>query len=137
MFEEKRIYKLTEVQTPTDEAIKRENISACAKMMASQTQTLCTGFKIGEYLFLNDATSEDGAHEYAVMKIKQEIDQPQTTLKVILCDKIESATMDWMGYAAARRFIEKIIDGLYVTPLRADIKIYIDTSIHHSCRYCQ
>ena len=39
-----------------------------AHKLAESTWCLCTAFEIGDYLFLNDATSEDGAAEYAVVK---------------------------------------------------------------------
>ena len=39
-----------------------------AHKLTESTWTLCTGFQLGEYVFLNDSTSEDGAQEYAVVK---------------------------------------------------------------------
>lgn len=42
-----------------------------ADMLTQRTWTLCSGFCVeghGGYLFLNDATSEDGAGEYAVIR---------------------------------------------------------------------
>jgi hypothetical protein len=48
-----------------------ESAAALAKMLSGQTWTLCSAFFVSghpEYLFLNDATHEDGAGEYGVAK---------------------------------------------------------------------
>ncbi len=45
-----------------------ENPEELAQKLVGTTWTLCTGFRIGAYYFLNDSTSEDGAQEYAVLK---------------------------------------------------------------------
>jgi hypothetical protein len=39
-----------------------------ARTLTDRTWTLCTGFRLGNYLSLNDATSEDGTGECAVVK---------------------------------------------------------------------
>jgi hypothetical protein len=36
--------------------------------LVNHSWTLCTGFRCGPLLFLNDATCEDGAQEYAVIR---------------------------------------------------------------------
>jgi hypothetical protein len=43
-----------------------EDPAQLAEWLTQRSWTLCTGFAIAGYLFLNDATSEDGAQEYAV-----------------------------------------------------------------------
>lgn len=46
-----------------------ESAETLAKMLTESTWTLCSGFFVAghpEYLFLNDATHEDGALEMAV-----------------------------------------------------------------------
>ena len=48
------------------------------------TWTLCTGFSLQGFLFLNDSFSEDGAQEYAVVRDGQQI---------------ESITVSWMSRA--------------------------------------
>jgi hypothetical protein len=38
------------------------------------TMTLCTGFRLGDTLWLNDSFSEDGAQEYAVLRNGRQIE---------------------------------------------------------------
>lgn len=52
-----------------------ESAGALARMLAQQTWTLCSAFCVAgreEYIFLNDATSEDGAGEFAALKLLPE-----------------------------------------------------------------
>ena len=65
-----------------------------AHKLAESTWCLCTAFEIGDYLFLNDATSEDGAAEYAVLKKPATAEAPYM--------QIESITASWMSEAPAR-----------------------------------
>ena len=58
MFFKKRIWQVIKVNTPEE----------LAEKLTNYTWTLCTGFKLGDYYFLNDSTSENGAQEYAVLK---------------------------------------------------------------------
>jgi hypothetical protein len=44
-----------------------ENADALVHELKRCIWCLCAGFQVGRYLFLNDATSEDGAQEYAVL----------------------------------------------------------------------
>jgi|GEM_PF-379314 len=57
-----------------------------AEKLSSLTWCCCQAFSIGNYLWLNDATSPDGAQEYAVLK--REGDR---------LTQIESITMSWMN----------------------------------------
>ena len=50
----------------------------------------CNGFRLDEYLFVNDATCADGAQEYAALK--QDGDH---------FVQIESLTFSWMDYEKA------------------------------------
>lgn len=67
-----------------------------AKKLTDFTWTLCTGFKHGGRLFLNDAFTEDGAQEYAIVK-----DGVQ----------IEGITFSWCTYEKALAYIHKIDAG--------------------------
>ena len=58
MFHDRRTWCVSPVETPEELAEKLTEHSWC----------ICTGFEIQGYLFLNDATSEDGAQEYAVVR---------------------------------------------------------------------
>lgn len=59
---------------------------------------LCTGFRIGGLLLLNDAFSEDGAQEYAVIR---ESDGAQ----------LESLTVSWMEPPALREALAALLAG--------------------------
>ncbi len=65
-----------------------------------RTWTLCTGFRLGGYLFLNDSTSEDAIQEYAVVKEDTRM-------------QIESVTFGWMDEANRLSFIHEVLAGQY------------------------
>lgn len=67
-----------------------------AEMLTQHSWTLCSGFRLGHLLFLNDATSEDGAQEYCVVR---EADGAT----------VESITMSWCTEERARRLIEDVL----------------------------
>jgi hypothetical protein len=77
MLHDKRIWCITPVSS-AEELIDR---------LHRHTWTLCTGFRLGEYLFLNDATGEDGAQQYAVLH-----DRGEGRFR-----QIESWTVSWMN----------------------------------------
>ena len=101
------------------------------------TWTLCTGFRVGHFLWLNDATSEDGAGEYAV------IDE-HTGLQV------ESITASWCKPYSVLQYAEEFINGVYwkskwaVKPYQpfkgeplAELARRVDsTSSGHTCHRC-
>jgi len=70
-----------------------------ADKLKESTWTLCTGFRCGRFLWLNDSTSEDAVQEYAVVR---ESDMFQ----------VESITVSWCtkerlyGYAVAPGSVE-------------------------------
>jgi len=57
MFFERRCYTVREY---TD-------AGELAERLDDTTWTLCTGFRIGDVLFVNDSTGPDGAQEYAAL----------------------------------------------------------------------
>ncbi len=78
--------------------------SESAQWLASQlTQSTwcgCNGFRLGEYLFVNDATCADGAQEYAVLRLEGD-DYVQ----------IESLTFSWMSEDRALDLIQRVLAG--------------------------
>lgn len=70
--------------------------------LTDQTWCLCTGFELGGYWFLNDATHEDGAAEYGVVKIEGPDGRPL---------QIESITFSWCDCAHALALIEHTLRG--------------------------
>src|ERR1700676_5567233 len=76
-----------------------------ARKLTETTWTLCTGFYVEGHpndLFLNDATSEDGAGEFAV--IKGGLDAGEHI-------QIESITFSWCGYEQALHFVRQALTG--------------------------
>jgi hypothetical protein len=74
-----------------------------ARMLVERTWTLCSGFYVhghGDHVFLNDATSEDGAQEYAVARRSAEG-----------WLQIESFTMSWSDEGRALLLIKEILAG--------------------------
>ncbi len=62
--------------------------------------TLCTGFRLSGYLFLNDSTSEDAVQEYAVVR-EQDLKQ------------VESITFGWCSPENALLYVQEAIAGKY------------------------
>ena len=61
MFHDDRVWRVIEVESP----------EKLAHLLTETTQTLCSAFAVAghpDYLFLNDATCEDGAAEYGVVR---------------------------------------------------------------------
>lgn len=78
-----------------------------AEMLTQRSWTLCSGFYVvghEDYLFLNDATHEDGAGEFAA--IHGAIEAP-------VHEQIESITFSWMSREEALRTIRKTLAGEY------------------------
>ncbi len=72
MIHEKRRFQVTTVETQ-EELIEQ---------LTQHSWTLCTGFRFNGFLWLNDAFSEDGAQEYAVI-----LEEKMT--------QVESITASW------------------------------------------
>lgn len=96
MFHSKRRWCLSEV----------ESAERLGDMVSQCTWTLCSAFYVRDhpkYIFLNDATHEDGAAEYAVL-----LRMPDGTFV-----QIESITMSWLSKEGARATVEKTLVGDY------------------------
>lgn len=62
---------------------ERFSPASLARTLTEHDWTTCSGFRIGNLVFLNDATSADGAQEYAVFD-------------ELIGKQIESLTVGWM-----------------------------------------
>lgn len=82
-----------------------ESPEQLAEWLTQRRWTLCTGFEVGGYLFLNDATGEDGAQEYAVVK------RPASTAEPFL--QVESISMSWCERELALGHVGKTVAGDY------------------------
>lgn len=90
MMNDHRAFRVVDVDTARELA---ENLST-----PGRTWCLCAAFRYKGLLFLNDAFSEDGAQEYAVVR---ESDNQQ----------IESITFSWISIAEAQDSIEELETG--------------------------
>lgn len=74
--------------------------------VSEHTWTNCTAFKVDEYVFVNDATSGDGAQEYAVLM--RENDQ---------WFQIESWTCSWMDDDTIRKCFAELPTSEFKRPV--------------------
>ena len=73
-----------------------QSVGELVENLTEHTWTLCTGFSLGEFLFLNDSFSEDGAQEYAMVRDGRQI---------------ESLTFSWMSRAEAWSDVDWLVRG--------------------------
>jgi hypothetical protein len=76
MFHRGRTHRVAEIETAAE----------LAERLVEHTWTLCTGFRHGGLLWLNDSTGPDGAQEFAVVREGRQI---------------ESITFSWCSRAEA------------------------------------
>jgi hypothetical protein len=93
------------------------------------TWTLCAAFSVEghpDYLFLNDATHEDGAGEWGIVK-----KVPSGFIQV------ESVTFSWCDRAQALAYIKTALSGAWDQPGGQVITPTIQTPREHgTCRHC-
>jgi hypothetical protein len=83
-----------------------ESAEVLARMLTASTWTLCSGFSVkahDSYLFLNDATHEDGALEMAVVKKQSDSSFLQ----------VESITFSWATEEEALAYIRDALAGKF------------------------
>ena len=81
-----------------------ESSESLATMLVQSTWTGCQAFILGGYLFANDATSGDGAQEYAVLK-------PSADGNSLV--EIESITFSWCSEERALELIRDTLSGKF------------------------
>jgi hypothetical protein len=101
---------------------KLESFKELAEILFAGTQCLCTGFQLGDFIFINDSTSEDGAQEYAVVKHGMQI---------------ESLTVSWVD--SIRELLD-LFHGVMEagdTPMKLKLEnLKLDYSPYHHCYLC-
>jgi len=99
-----------------------------ARDLTEQTWTLCTGFELEGYLFLNDSTSENGAQEYAVV-----LPLPDGAYV-----QIESITFGWCSFERGLIHVKSIIAGAAdQREFRHAVVPQLDTpEVHGRCPLC-
>src|SRR6266498_2111845 len=76
-----------------------------ARKLTQHTWTLCTGFHVKghpDYVFLNDATHEDGAGEYGILKVCHG-----------MYWQVETITFSWCTPERALEHIQRALAGEY------------------------
>ena len=98
-----------------------------AEQLTQSTWCCCNGFRLGGYLFVNDATGPDGAQEYAALKPLGE-DYVQ----------VESLTFSWMTREKALDIIRRVIAGEFDHEHYGNIKRQrMQTPAEHGrCHHC-
>lgn len=92
MLHDKRVWCVSSIASAEELARKLTEMTWCG----------CTAFAISDYLWLNDATSPDGAQEYAVVKRDGGNGKPV---------QIESITFSWCDEAQALDYIRRTLAG--------------------------
>lgn len=90
MLHRKRIWSFTPA----------ESAEWLAEQLTECSWCCCNGFSLGGYLFVNDATCEDGAQEYGVLR---KLDDHYV--------QIESLTFSWMTPERALDLIRRVLAG--------------------------
>lgn len=88
----------------------------------------CNGFRLSNYVFVNDSTSADGAQEYAVLR-------PDKSDYV----QIESLTFSWMSEGAALKITQRVLSGEFdnfVFGERIDRRRLQTPAEHDRCHLC-
>lgn len=118
MFELNRIHNLHQL-TDADQLFEKLRLSQC----------LCTTFQVGDYYWLNDASCEDGAWEYAVYK---GINNSQYL-------KIESVTVSWCTDEKLMTYIRECLAGEWDNNPAWLHSEPVELNFNHgdSCRFCR
>ena len=74
---------------------------ALAEKLSNHSWCCCNGFRLGKYLFLNDAFSEDGAQEFGVL-----IDDGGDVYR-----QLDSATISWMEADDVLAYVLSVSNG--------------------------
>ena len=124
MFFEHCVLKIREVASPEE----------LAHFLTEMTWPLCQGFVVAghpDYLFLNDATSEDGLAEYAVV---------HGGLDATSRRQVESITFSFCSYRRALRLIREALAGAFdhnpYFPPTVELRLQTPAA-HGTCRFCR
>lgn len=102
-----------------------------AQMLTQRTWTLCSGFIVAgqeDFLFLNDATHEEGAGEWGILK--GGMAGPHTQL--------ESITFSWCDEQKALSFIRQALAGeMNASEFARPVTVRLETpELHGRCHLC-
>lgn len=103
------------------------SVEELVEQLHNHTWTLCTGFQIGKYLWLNDSFREDGAQEYAVF-------MPNDIGMYI---DIESITVSWCSIERLCEHINTCLSGAWDVNRYGEYILHIDSpEEHRRCPLC-
>jgi hypothetical protein len=102
-----------------------------AHKLTERTWTLCSGFSVEghpEYLFLNDATHEDGAAEYSIVRRIGSAEYVQ----------IESITFSWCSWQEALRYVQQALAGdMDGNDFARPVTVHLEAPEQHGrCHHC-
>ncbi len=105
-----------------------ESAGELAEKLTDQTWTLCTGFRLGEYVYLNDSLSENTAVEFGVVK---EVEPGRWI-------QIETVTFGWLNEERSLEVIQQIQKGERDSVWAAKIgpPVLENSEEHGSCELC-
>ena len=106
-----------------------ETAGELAEKLSDHTWTLCTGFRLGEYVYLNDSVSEDSAVEFGVVK---EVEPGRWI-------QIETVTFGWLNEERSLETIQHIqkgeSDGVWAAKIAPPV--LQSPEEHGSCELCR
>jgi hypothetical protein len=119
MFHNNRVWCVTAVGSAEE----------LARKLTETTWTCCTAFELGGYLWLNDATSPDGAQEFSVIKKVGPLGRPW---------QVESITFSWCDFDEAIAFVQRTLRGEDDdSEFAHEVSPVLETPAeHHRCRHC-
>jgi hypothetical protein len=97
-----------------------DDLDELARALTEQSWTLCTAFAHADLILANDAFSEDGAQEFAVIRAGHQV---------------ESLTASWMTTERMRAIIADLVKGGGVDMGAVTLRTDHPASPDH-CRYC-
>lgn len=106
-----------------------ESAESLAQMLTQQVWTGCSAFRLGTYLYANDATSADGAQEYGILRV---FSKPEWLVQV------ESITFSWCSIETALELIDKINSNQFDSQLVDRVRAirFQSPAEHGSCYLC-
>lgn len=108
--------------------VPAESAHSLAEQLTAMTWCCCDGFSLQGYLFVNDATSPDGAQEYAVLRLDGD--------RYV---QIESITFSWLKPTRALTIIAQVLEGQFDAARYGKVELrQIETPQQHGgCRHCR
>lgn len=115
-------------------AVPVSSAEELAHEVTRATWVLCTGFRLGDLLFLNDSFTEDSSAEYAVIQLPENTETlPNTT---VIGKQIESITFGWCTEQEALENIKALPSVPYDTLKITSIQIRIHVPKGEHCPEC-